>query len=782
MSRWLTTITALVLLAGPAAAQKGKFKLTDAPVKTTDFVYKKTPEGELTLHGFFPADWKPTDRRPVVVFFFGGGWKNGSYTQFVPQAEYFASRGLVALSADYRIESKHKTGPEKAVEDAKSAIRWVRANADKLGIDPDKVVASGGSAGGHLAAATAMVAKFDSPDDPKVSAKPNALVLFNPFLNGTGRTIKGTDGSNVADAISCTPNLVRVTPPAAIFFGTKDPMLGQGKEYVAAAMPLGVRAELWTADGQPHTFFNRPPWLELTTRKADEFLASLGYLKGEPTIKLPADGPKLELFEAKTGAVRPPNVVVILADDIGYGDLSCYGATKVQTPNCDRLAAQGMRFTDAHTPAAVCTPTRYALMTGQYAWRHPPGSRILSGVAPLSIKPGTVTVPSLLKAAGYATGIVGKWHLGLGDKEPDYNAEIRPGPREVGFDYSFIIPATGDRTPCVYVENGRVVGLDPNDPIRVSYAAKVGTEPTGKENPDLLTNQKPSHGHDMTIVNGISRIGWMTGGKAARWKDEDMADDLVRHATAFIDGNRDKPFFLYFATHDIHVPRVPHPRFRGKSGHGLRGDALVQFDWQVGEVLAALDRNKLAENTLVILTSDNGGVMDDGYQDGSGTDTSGHKCNGPLRGFKGGLYEGGHRVPFIARWPGNVPAGKTSGELIGLVDVLATVAAVTGKELPKDAGPDSFNILPALLSEKPEKSPRHSIVMQAGGGALAYRSGPWKYIPNEGKKKLGPPELYNLADDPGETKNLAATNPADVRAMAELLRKARETPGTRPGR
>src|SRR5207248_9216415 len=202
----------------------------------------------------------------------------------------------------------------------------------------------------------------------------------------------------------------------------------------------------------------------------------------------------------------------------------------------------------------------------------------------------------------------------------------------VGCDYSFMIPATGDRTPCVYVENGRVVGLDPNDPIRVSYAMKVGTEPTGRENPDLLTNQKPSHGHDMTIVNGISRIGWMTGGKAARWKDEDMADDLARRAVSFIDANKGKPFFLYFATHDIHVPRVPHPRFRGKSGHGLRGDALVQFDWQVGEVLAALEKHQLAENTLVILTSDNGGVMDDGYQDGSGTDTSGHKANGPLRG------------------------------------------------------------------------------------------------------------------------------------------------------
>jgi arylsulfatase A-like enzyme len=322
----------------------------------------------------------------------------------------------------------------------------------------------------------------------------------------------------------------------------------------------------------------------------------------------------LPVFALLTHAAEPlrPNVVVILADDIGYGDLGCYGATKVKTPNLDRLATQGLRFTDAHSPAAVCTPTRYALLTGQYAFRHRPGSAILSGVAPLSIPQDQFTVPQLLKKAGYATGVVGKWHLGLGETETDYNAEIKPGPKEVGFDYSFMIPATGDRTPCVFVENGRVVNYDPKDPIQVSYAKKIGTEPTGKENPDQLFNQKPSHGHDMTIVNGISRIGWMTGGTKARWKDEDTADTITAKATNFIATNKAKPFFLYFATHDAHVPRVPHPRFKGTSGHGLRGDCIQQFDWCVGEVLKALDAAKVADNTLVIVTSDNGGVLDDG--------------------------------------------------------------------------------------------------------------------------------------------------------------------------
>ncbi len=479
--------------------------------------------------------------------------------------------------------------------------------------------------------------------------------------------------------------------------------------------------------------------------------------------------------------VAAPNIVVILADDVGYGDLGCYGSAKVKTPNLDALAKVGMRFTDAHSPAAVCTPTRYALVTGQYAWRHPPGSRILSGVAPLSIKPGTVTVPAFLKEHGYATAAVGKWHLGLGEKETDYNGEIKPGAKEVGFDYSFLIPATGDRTPCVFVENGKVANYDPNDPIRVSYTAKVGTEPTGKENPELLTVQKPSAGHDMTIVNGISRIGWMTGGKAARWKDEDIADDITKRAVGFIEKSQDRPFFLYFATHDAHVPRVPHPRFRGKSEHGLRGDCIQELDWCVGEILAALEKHKLTDNTLVIFTSDNGGVMDDGYIDGTATDTSGHKCNGALRGFKGGPYEGGHRVPFIACWPGRVPAGGVSNELVCHVDLLATVAAIVGKPLAKGAGPDSFDLLPALTAERPTKPCREALVHQTGNpAALAIRKGDWKYIPNDAAKKKVGPELYNLKDDPAEAKNRVTDKPDVAKELAALLKSIQESSASRP--
>jgi arylsulfatase A-like enzyme len=470
-----------------------------------------------------------------------------------------------------------------------------------------------------------------------------------------------------------------------------------------------------------------------------------------------------------------PNIVIILADDIGYGDLSCYGATKVKTPNLDKLATQGMRFTDAHCAAAVCTPTRYALLTGQYAWRHDPARTILSGVAPLAIPLDRMTVPKLLKKADYATGVVGKWHLGLGEKEPDYNVEIKPGPKEVGFDYSFIIPATADRTPCVYVENGRVVGYDPKDPIRVSYKEKVGDEPTGRENPDLLFNQKPSQGHDGTIVNGISRIGFMTGGKAARWKDEDMADELTKRAVAFITQHKEKPFFLYFATSDIHVPRFPHSRFRGKSEHGLRGDAIVQLDWCAGEIMLTLDKLKLTDNTLLIFTSDNGGVMDDGYLDGTRDDKRGHKCNGVLRGFKGGPYEGGTRVPLIARWPGRVPVDKTSGALVSSVDFLASFAAITGTALPKDAGPDSFDILPALLAEKPAKPCRETLTMH--GNPIAVRQGKWKLVPavSPPKGKMRPAELYDLEADLSETNNLADKHPDKVKELTELLEELRKS-------
>ena len=486
-------------------------------------------------------------------------------------------------------------------------------------------------------------------------------------------------------------------------------------------------------------------------------------------------------------SATPPHIVLIYADDLGYGDVSSYGATTIRTPNIDRIARGGRRFINGYAPAATCTPSRYALLTGQYAFRRP-GTRVLPGDAALIIDPSRTTLPSMLKRAGYATGIVGKWHLGLGPAGgPDWNGRIAPGPNEIGFDYSFIMAATGDRVPTVYVEDGRVVGLDPADPITVRYDAPVGDWPTGRSHPELLIKQRPSHGHDQTIVNGISRIGYMTGGKAALWVDEDMADTFAGKAVGFLERHAEKPspIFLFFALHDPHVPRVPHPRFSGTSGMGPRGDAILQADWSVGRILDALDRLGIADDTLVVFTSDNGPVVDDGYQDRAVELLGAHRPAGALRGGKYSKFEGGTRVPFLVRWPGRVRHG-VSGALVSQVDLLASFASLTGQEPGPGDGPDSVDVLDALVGGA--QAGRDHIVEQAAG--LALREGAWKYIdPSDGpavqkntNTELGnsmAPQLYDLAADPGETRNLAGVHPERVEAMAARLSEIRRASTTR---
>ena len=480
------------------------------------------------------------------------------------------------------------------------------------------------------------------------------------------------------------------------------------------------------------------------------------------------------------------NIVFILADDIGYADLSCTGAEHAKTPAIDKLASQGIRLTNAHSPASTCTPTRRAFLTGTSSWRQKPGSSTAPGDAPLSIPVGTATTPALLKQAGYRTGVVGKWHLGLGPEGgPDWNKDIKPGPLEIGFDYAFIMPATGDRVPCVYIEDHRIVNFNPNDPIKVNYKEKIGSDPTGKENPELL-KLKHTHGHDNTIVNGIGRIGWMAGGKTARWKDEEIADTFTKKALSFIEREKNGPFFLYFATHNIHVPRVPNPHHHAKSQCGTRGDAIVELDCAVGEVLSTLDRLKLADNTLVVFTSDNGGVMDDGYEDVGNFD---HPCNGTLRGFKGSLWEGGHRVPFIARWPGHIQPGGECGELIAHLDMLATFASLTGQTLPADAAVDSMNVLPALLGQPHNKPVRDNFISHSGGtkGPFSVRQGSWVLVQGGGGKgyavarnaKAGP-KLFNLATDLAQEKDLATENPEKVKELRALVEQLKAAGRSRP--
>ena len=475
---------------------------------------------------------------------------------------------------------------------------------------------------------------------------------------------------------------------------------------------------------------------------------------------------------------RKPNIVLIYADDVGYGDVSCYGATRVKTPNLDRIAGGGVRFTNAHSASATCTPSRYALLTGEYAWRKK-GTGILPGDASLIIEPGRVTLPSMLQKQGYRTAAIGKWHLGLGNGDIDWNGEIKPGPLEIGFDYSFIIPATLDRVPCVFVKDHHVVNLDPKDPIRVSYKHPLSGEQTGESDPELL-RVKPSHGHDDAIVNGVSRIGFMTGGKSALWVDEDIVDVLAKQATGFIDRNKSHPFFLYFAAHDIHVPRLPNQRFVGATSMGPRGDAIAELDWSVGQILAALDRNGLTDNTLLIFSSDNGPVLDDGYRDQAVQKLGSHKPAGPFRGGKYSNFDGGTRVPFIVRWPGHVKADTVSGALISQVDLLSSFAALTGQTLPKQAAPDSLDELPALLGKS--KTGRRELVEDANVRSVV--EGDWKFIQPSNFPKLNKatdtelgndtqPQLYNLANDPGEKNNLASQYPDKVKHLSEVLAKLR---------
>ena len=483
-------------------------------------------------------------------------------------------------------------------------------------------------------------------------------------------------------------------------------------------------------------------------------------------------------------AVARPNIIVIMADDLGYGDVSCYGATALQTPNIDRLAAEGQRFTSGYCSASTCTPTRFSLLTGTYAFRQK-GTGIASPNNPSIIRPGTETVASLLKQADYRTAVIGKWHLGLGDDTgPAWNGDLTPGPLELGFDYCYLLPTTNDRVPQVYVENHRVVNLDPADPLWVGDRLPSADHPTGVSHRETLKLDW-SHGHNGTIHNGISRIGFYTGGQAARFRDEDLADMWVARSVEWIEQNRSRPFFLFFASHDLHVPRMPHERFQGTTSLGLRGDSIVQLDWCVGQLLDTLDRLHLTKKTLVVFCSDNGPVLDDGYKDGAVEKLGNHDPSGPFSGGKYSIQEGGTRTPFITRWPGHISPG-VSKQIVCTIDLPASLAALTGVALREAACLDSLNVLPALLGE-PDAAGRTSLVQQDNGqaGNFGFRAGHWKLQRRGGGRQKGRPQdvgLYDLASDPAESDNLIMQQP-DVAArlsaqLDEILAAGRSRSAT----
>jgi len=462
----------------------------------------------------------------------------------------------------------------------------------------------------------------------------------------------------------------------------------------------------------------------------------------------------------KTQKPSKPNIVVIYFDDLGYGDVGAYGSKMIPTPNIDKLAKGGIRFTKGYASSSTCTPSRYALLTGSYPWRNK-NAHILPGSAPLIIGTDQLTIPEMLKKQGYYTGIVGKWHLGLGSGNLDWNKHISPGPNEVGFDYSFILAATQDRVPTVFIENGNIVRLDPNDPIEVSYKKKFPDEITGRDHPELL-KMMYSHGHDGTIVNGISRIGHMIGGKSAWWIDENIADTFVVRAEHFIKAHKNEPFFLYFALQQPHVPRTPHPRFVGKTKLGPRGDVIVEGDWCVGEIMKTLENEGLLENTFVVLSSDNGPVLDDGYKDEAATLNDGHKPWGPFRGGKYSLFEAGTRLPFITYWKGHIKPG-VSDAMVSQLDFLNSFAAFVGSN---ERSADGENLMDVFLGKS--NKGRDAIVFEAIG-KLGYRKGDWVMIPphrgaavnwvNLDSGNSLKIQLYNIKEDPGQKNNVADKYP-----------------------
>ena len=470
-----------------------------------------------------------------------------------------------------------------------------------------------------------------------------------------------------------------------------------------------------------------------------------------------------------------PNIIIVYMDDLGYGDVSYNGASKLQTPNMDAMAMAGMRFNNGYATSATCTPSRYALLTGVYPWREK-RAKILAGTAPLIIGTDQMTLPKMLKQEGYQTAIIGKWHLGLGNGNVNWNQLVSPGPNQVGFDYSYILAATQDRVPTVYIEDGKVVGLDPNDPIEVNYQKNFEGEPTGLENPELLT-MNWHHGHNSSIVNGIPRIGFMKGGEAAKWSDIDMADHFLNGIQKYIKSHKGKPFFLYYPMQQPHVPRTPHPRFEGLSELGPRGDAIVEADWCLGELKNTLEAEGIIDNTLIIFSSDNGPVLNDGYYDDSDVKNGDHLPSGPLRGGKYSLFEAGTRVPFFTYWKGKIKPG-VSDSMVSQLDLLSSLAQLVGSEVTTA---DSLPLLELLMGQSDEG--RDEMVIEATS-RTAFKRGDWVMIPpyegpavnDKVQIELGNDsdfQLYNLTEDIEQQNNLAALKPDKLQEMLKAFEAIR---------
>lgn len=492
---------------------------------------------------------------------------------------------------------------------------------------------------------------------------------------------------------------------------------------------------------------------------------------------------------------KKPNVVFIFADDLGYGDLSSYGATKLNTPNIDALATQGIKFTDAHSASAVCSPSRYGLLTGEYPFRALEGEGLWGPLpieSPLVIETDTLTIADVFKNSGYDTAAIGKWHLGFGTGENDWQKPLKPGPQDLGFDYYFGVPIVNSAPPYVYVENDTIVGWDPDDPL--IYVGKGAKEVTPiAPIPREASQRTPNRFKGAVAAHKL-------------YNDYSVGTTITAKASDWIKNRKDAPFFLYLATTNVHHPFTPAPRFQGKSESGLYGDFVQELDWIVGEVMKSLEAAGVADNTLVVFTSDNGGMFNHG---GRVAAEKGHKINGDLLGSKFGIWEGGHRVPFIAWWPEKIKGGTVSNQLLNNVDMLATFAALTKQELSIAEQKDSINMLPAILGNSEEKLRTEMIVTPRKSTHMSLRKDKWMYIPAQSdggfvgylpkhhawggaavttlvntpnsdiengkiKSDAPPAQLYDLEADMNQTINLYTQYPEVVKQMAAALEKIKE--------
>jgi arylsulfatase A len=714
----LTILSALCVLCGFSAQA------------AESLIYKKAGERELRLHLEKPANWKPSDKRPAIVFYFGGGWVSGTPEQFRGQSESFAARGMVGIRVEYRTLAKGENGPPLVCcADAKSAMRYVRGHAAELGVDPARIAAAGGSAGGHLAAFTAMVEGLDDPaDDLKISCKPDALVLFNPvFNNGPGQWGHARVGERFRE-FSPAHHITKAAPPTCVFLGDADKLIGVPvlREFEAAMKSAGVRCDAHVYPGAAHGFFNREPHKSQTLAEADKFLTSLGWLTA-------AAAP-----QSAGASVARPNFIVINIDDLGYADIGPLGSKLNRTPHLDRMAKEGCRLTSFYA-APVCSPSRAALMTGCYAKRALPIPHVLFPEDAVGLSPKEVTVAEVLKEAGYATAIVGKWHLG---DQPEFL------PNAQGFDLHFGLPYSNDMGP---VADG--VRSDLGKPIP---APNPNAKGKGQPPLPLLRNG--------TVVKRVLPDD-----------QQSLVEIYTDEAVKFIAEKKGVPFLLYLPHNAVHFPIYPGRKWAGKSPHGIYSDWVEEVDWSVGRVLDAVREHDLAERTLVIFTSDNGGTP--------------RAVNAPLRGHKGSTLEGGMRVPTIAWWPGKIPGGTATDAITGMFDILPTFAALAGAKLPADRKLDGANIWPHLAGT-PDAKPAHDTFFYYNGLRLnAVRHGDWKLQIAMGRT-AGPnaerfqPKLYNLRTDIGEATDVSAAHPEIVARLQSLIAAMKAdlgTEGTGPG-